>query len=165
MGRFASPTNYEFLPNYECMPPRIARFVIRSKFVIRRKVAKQLWFLFLRLLRCFTSPGWLARGITRAAIRSYSDQVSPFGHRRIKGCSPPPRRVSPARHVLHRPTVPRHPPYALCVPRHKVSGSRTCCSMFLPLIQFSIFHPSSTLSEPPLLPETRSAEDQGTPEN
>ena len=39
--------------------------------------------------------------------------VSPFGHPRIKGCSPPPRGVSPARHVLHRRLKPRHPPYAL----------------------------------------------------
>ena len=68
-------------------------------------------FLFLRLLRCFTSAGTLS-----ALLRNYRvlrDRVSPFGHPRIKGCSPPPRGVSPARHVLHRRPNPRHPPYAL----------------------------------------------------
>ena len=39
--------------------------------------------------------------------------VSPFGHLRIKGCSAPPRSVSPPRCVLHRLLKPRHPPYAL----------------------------------------------------
>ena len=57
---------------------------------------------------------------SRSYIPSYSldfavlpRRVSPFGHRRIKGCSPPPRRLSQARHVLHRRSKPRHPPYAL----------------------------------------------------
>jgi len=39
--------------------------------------------------------------------------VSPFGNLRIKGCSAPPRSVSPPRYVLHRLLKPRHPPYAL----------------------------------------------------
>ena len=47
------------------------------------------------------------------AHRVLRDGVFPFGHPRIKGCSPPPRGVSPARHVLHRRSNPRHPPYAL----------------------------------------------------
>ena len=42
--------------------------------------------------------------------------ISPFGHRRIKGCSPPPRRLSQARYVLHRHLKPRHPPYTLNTP-------------------------------------------------
>ena len=40
-------------------------------------------------------------------------RVSPFGNLRIKGCSAPPRSVSPPRCVLHRHFESRHPPYAL----------------------------------------------------
>jgi len=53
-------------------------------------------FLFLRLLRCFTSAGTRALGHPRLRSDSTSDQVSPFGHLRIKGCLPPPRSFSQA---------------------------------------------------------------------
>lgn len=71
------------------------------------------FFLFLLLLRCFTSEGSHIAVFTRRVIEYYLDRVSPFGHRRIKGCSPPPRRLSQARYVLHRFQEPRHPPCAL----------------------------------------------------
>ena len=58
-------------------------------------------FLFLGLLECFTSPGSLSDKIGITA--HYCNGVAPFGHRRIKGCSTPPRRISPSRRVLHRP--------------------------------------------------------------
>ena len=41
------------------------------------------------------------------------ERVSPFGHRRITGCSAPHRRLSQPCHVLHRLFKPRHPPFAL----------------------------------------------------
>src|ERR687889_2189724 len=71
-------------------------------------------FLFLRVLRCFTSPRYLPHpmysdtGNTTSLvlgfpIRTPSDQ-------RSVGSSP--RHIA-ASHVLHRPLMPRHPPCAL----------------------------------------------------
>ena len=71
-------------------------------------------FLFLRVLRCFSSPGSLDRPMDSVC----RDGVSP-----PPGCpirSPLDRRlpaapqgVSSRGHVLHRPQTPRHPPCAL----------------------------------------------------
>ena len=86
-------------------------------------------FLFLRVLKCFTSPGALP-GLHRD-LRGLHGGVSPFGHRRIKGCSAPPRRLSQLRHVLHRLSKPRHPPYTLNFPlRSKSSFESGECFYF-----------------------------------
>src|SRR5256885_1521742 len=69
-------------------------------------------FLFLRVLRCFSSPG-LPRACARSSV------LRPMGlpHSEILGsqlvCSSP--RLIAAYHVLHRLPVPRHPPCALTV--------------------------------------------------
>ena len=67
-------------------------------------------FLFLRVLRCFSSPGLLsdksefqAFSLTGFPIRKSADQKDI--------CSSP--RLIAAYHVLHRLWEPRHPPYAL----------------------------------------------------
>ena len=71
-------------------------------------------FLFLRLLRCFSSPGslfltlWIGVRITEVcSVR--------FPHSEISGsmgiCPSP--KLFAAYHVFHRLLVPRHPPYAL----------------------------------------------------
>ena len=55
-------------------------------------------FLFLRLLRCFNSPGYLLHPMysgTNDCGLTHS-RVSPFGHPRIKGWLPPPRGLSQA---------------------------------------------------------------------
>ena len=69
-------------------------------------------FLFLRLLRCFTSAGALPAFAgypefigTGFPIRKPPDQ-------RLLTTSP---KISPARGVLHRLCMPRHPPYALII--------------------------------------------------
>ncbi len=50
------------------------------------------FFLFLRVLRCFTSPRSLRRPMYSVdGHRCFIDGVSPFGHSRITGCLPPPR--------------------------------------------------------------------------
>ena len=86
--------------------------------------------------------------------------VSPFGHLRIKGCSPPPRSLSQARHVLHRFSKPRHPPYALfsstqinthssliwthcSVPRNKPAIRN---ALLLLNFQYAVFHPQVSVS-------------------
>ena len=55
----------------------------------------------------FTLRGWMQD------IYLFDRWVSPFGNLRIKVCLATPRSVSHAYCVLHRSSVPRHPPYAL----------------------------------------------------
>ncbi len=50
----------------------------------------------------FYFPGYALYVIITQNYQVILDRVSPFGHLRIKGCSAPPRSVSPPRHVLHR---------------------------------------------------------------
>lgn len=71
-----------------------------------------LCFLFLQVLRCFTSLGSHIESqvLYHAGL---PHEVSPFGHLRIKGYKAPPRSLSQPYHVLHRFLKPRHPPYAL----------------------------------------------------
>ena len=67
------------------------------------------YFLFLRVLRCFSSPRSLS------ALRCDGIASAGFPHSDIRGsrdiCSSP--RLFAACHVLHRLQEPRHPPYAL----------------------------------------------------
>ena len=71
-------------------------------------------FLFLRLLRCFSSPGSppIRYGLAYRILEVCS---SGFPHSEISGsldiCSSP--KLFAAYHVFHRLLVPRHPPYAL----------------------------------------------------
>ena len=68
--------------------------------------------LFLRVLRCFTSPGSLhAGGTPRIPVQNW--RVSLFGYLRIKGYKPPPRSFSQVSRVLHSRPRPRHPPCTL----------------------------------------------------
>ena len=61
-------------------------------------------FLFLRVLRCFTSPGVALKPyfIQTPVLRHYSERVSPFGNPRIKACLPLPG----AYRSLPRPSSP-----------------------------------------------------------
>ena len=68
-------------------------------------------FLFLRVLRCFSSPGWppvLLQNITIA--RDGLSHSGTCGSIRI--CQSP--QIFAACHALLRLREPRHPPYALC---------------------------------------------------
>ena len=71
----------------------------------RRYSGNHYCFLFLRLLRCFSSPGWPHS--CECSIR--------LPHSEIRGskpiCSSP--QLIAALHVLHRRSMPRHPPCAL----------------------------------------------------
>ena len=74
-------------------------------------------FLFLQLLRCFTSLGLLHfwwPGITLVGLP----------HSEISGSkrsSRSPKHIA-GRHVLHRLSVPRHPPCALNILLNKIIG-------------------------------------------
>ena len=82
-------------------------------------------FLFLRLLRCFSSPGsYLDVSVHQVplltlwiGVRILEVCSSGFPHSDISGssdiCSSP--KLFAAYHVFHRLLVPRHPPYALFI--------------------------------------------------
>ena len=69
----------------------------------RHYLRNRFYFLFLRVLRCFSSPG-SPRVLARC--RDRSRRVSPFGHPRVTGHLP----LTAAFRSLSRP---RHPPCAL----------------------------------------------------
>jgi hypothetical protein len=90
-------------------------------FPVRSPLLREC-FLFLEVLRCFSSPGSLRRPMDSAA----GDPASPGSGcpiRRSSAHSLPatPRGVSSPGHVLHRPQTPRHPPCALPTD-HRVRG-------------------------------------------
>ena len=79
-------------------------------------VARHYWgnhvcFLFLEVLRCFSSLGWRHRPVPTAAVL----QTAGLSHSEIPGseviCTYP--GLIAAYHVLHRLHEPRHPPCAL----------------------------------------------------
>ena len=85
----------------------------------RRYWGNRFYFLFLRVLRCFSSPRW--RPLNRGR-RDRSRRVAPFGNPRIKGHLPLPA----AYRSLSRPSSP---------PRAKASPMRP---WYVPLSFFSI---------------------------
>ena len=79
--------------------PRFGLFRFRSPLL-----TESILFLFLRLLRCFTSPGvaTLSLCIQERTMRYYSHQVTPFGNLRINAYLPLPE----AYRSLSRPSSP-----------------------------------------------------------
>ena len=80
----------------------------------RRYLENRCFFLFLRLLRCFSSPGCLLHGYL-FTMRYPGIAPGEFPHSDICGstvvCTYP--QLFAACRVLRRLLVPRHPPYAL----------------------------------------------------
>ena len=98
----------------ECPQPQEQALGLASFPFARRYLGNRCFFLFLRVLRCFSSP--------RSLLMSYAFThgylcitTGEFPHSEICGsmdiCSSP--QLFAACHVLHRLPVPRHPPYAL----------------------------------------------------
>ena len=88
---------------------RFGLFPFRSPLL-----GEYLRFLFLRVLRCFTSPG-IAPSTYEFSARSYGITRTGLPHSGISGskavCASP-KRIAAYR-VLHRHLTPSHPPYAL----------------------------------------------------
>ena len=90
--------------------PRFGLFRFRSPLL-----TESILFIFLRLLRCFTSAGvaqpflCVRKGVTQRYLR----RVAPFGNLRVlmRICRSP--KLIAAYHVLLRLTMPRHPLIAL----------------------------------------------------
>ena len=118
-------------PNPMC----ITTHGLGSSYFARHYFRNRFLFLFLWVLRCFSSPrSLLIHYFTHVWITSILLLVE-FPHSEIYGlvdiCSYP--QLIAAYHVLHRLLMPRHSPYALC--------SLTLFSFrFSSSSQFSLFH-------------------------
>ena len=114
------------------------------------------YFLFLRVLRCFSSPGWLS-------FEWYSFRVPGCPIRKSSVislvCSLP--KLIAAYHVLHRLLVPRHPPCALIRFKYRVyiivvlsvdDWTTPCCFLkriteVIPLIFFVYFRTTTLITK------------------
>ena len=98
----------------ECPQPHGRIHGLASFPFARRYSGNRCFFLFLRVLRCFSSPGCLLHGYV-FTVRRPGITLSGFPHSDICGltdiCSSP--QLFAACHVLLRLPVPRHSPCAL----------------------------------------------------
>ena len=105
------------LVTYAVRTPECSHSGLGSFPFARRYSGNHCCFLFLRLLRCFSSPGSLCTPIQLAPVQCTvtEDFSAGFPHSDICGsmdmCSSP--QLFAAYHVFHRLLVPRHPPCAL----------------------------------------------------
>ena len=106
---------------FQTLPVRVSWPLAWSAFA-RRYLRSRCCCPFLRLLRCFSSPG-----SPHAAMDSPHDTAKSGGlpHSEIRGSTGarPSPRLFAACHVLHRLSVPRHSPDALIVPRPRPTPS------------------------------------------
>ena len=111
------PFSYQLQINYAVLTPKDKSSGLGSFPFARRYSGNRCFFLFLRLLRCFSSPGSLRMTIGIAPFHHTVTEVcsAGFPHSDICGsmdiCSSP--QLFAAYHVFHRLLVPRHPPCAL----------------------------------------------------
>ena len=112
---FSKTVRLSFLnPKRWSSTPKDKSFGLASFPFARRYLGNRCFFLFLRVLRCFSSPGYLlyTYGFSIGYIRI---TVCGLPHSDIHGsmdmCSSP--WLIAACHVLLRLLVPRHPPCAL----------------------------------------------------
>ena len=108
------PFSYQLQINYAVLTPKDKSSGLGSFPFARRYSGNRCFFLFLRVLRCFSSPGCLLHGYV-FTVRRPGITLSGFPHSDICGltdiCSSP--QLFAACHVLLRLPVPRHPPCAL----------------------------------------------------
>ena len=110
---FPIPFHFNYIPNIAALQPRCCRNNngLGCSLFARHYWGNHFCFLFLRVLRCFSSPGWppaLRRDITLA--RDGLSHSGTCGSIRI--CQSP--QIFAACRALPRLREPRHPPYALC---------------------------------------------------
>ena len=104
----------------------------------RRYLGNRFFFLFLRVLRCFSSPGVPLHTyfIEYAVLEGCSSR---FPHSEISGSKPicdSPKHIG-AYPVLHRLLVPRHSPYAL---NNLTLLFRLSTNNYLYILQFVVFN-------------------------
>jgi hypothetical protein len=82
-------------PHWAPRPRRTRSVGLACSRFARRYYGNRCCFLFLRVLRCFTSPGWLPPPMYSATDdKVLTCQVSPFGNPRIKAWLAAPRGLS-----------------------------------------------------------------------
>ena len=117
-GRTFQTAQLPFInPHVEAPQPRnhLSNFGLGCSAFARHYLRNHYCFLFLRVLRCFSSP----RSPHVAMYSPHDDKALPLPGFPIRTSpdqslfngSP---RLFAAYHVLHRLSLPRHPPYALC---------------------------------------------------
>ena len=121
---------YSLLSVRSCNPTGLSRWFRLLRF---RSPLLAESFLFLRVLRCFSSPGSLRLAMCSPAGDAGLPRAG-FPHSDIAGS--PSAHDSPTLfavcHVLLRPLTPRHPPSAFC--RLSTSAeTATAFGFFLPL--------------------------------
>ena len=132
--------------------PKNKSFGLGSFPFARRYLGNRCFFLFLELLRCFSSPRFL---LTPYRFRCGYLHITAggFPHSDICGssdiCSSP--QLIAACHVLRRLPVPRHPPYALSnltnqVPAVAIGRSFFTIVNLVKCLVFSVHHRSITLA-------------------
>ena len=113
MVQFSKRFHFTYIFNIEVLQPHICRnkYGLGSSLFDRLYLGNHYCFLFLRLLRCFSSPG------SPPASRISQLHWDGFPHSEIIGstviCTSP--KLIAAYRVLHRLWEPRHPPYALII--------------------------------------------------
>ena len=108
--------------------PECTHSGLGSSAFARRYLRNRCFFLFLRVLRCFSSPGSLLYTYV-FSIRYLNITSGAFPHSDIRGstvvCTSP--QLFAAYHVLLRLLLPRHSPYALtCLTSLLVHLRRYC---------------------------------------
>ena len=97
----------------QSVTPECTHSGLGSSAFARRYLQNRVFFLFLRVLRCFSSPGSLPYVMDwRMDTWGLLMWVSPFRNLRINGYLLLPKLIA-AYHVFLRLLVPRHPPCAL----------------------------------------------------
>ena len=109
------PFHYHTSHLLRSITPERTRSGLGSFHFARRYFGNRVFFLFLALLRCFSSGGSLDIPILKFSITYLSMNPGEFPHSEISGsmliCSSP--KLIAAYHVFHRLPVPRHSPCAL----------------------------------------------------
>ena len=109
------PFSYQLQINNAVLTPQDKSSGLGSFPFARRYSGNRCFFLFLRVLRCFSSGGSLDAPILNFSATYLSMNSSEFPHSEISGsmliCSSP--KLIAAYHVFHRLPVPRHSPCAL----------------------------------------------------
>ena len=116
MAELSNSLHLRYCIHVVCPQPQRSKLHWFGLFRVRSPLLTESnFFLFLRVLRCFSSPGYLLIGYV-FTYGYLSLTLSAFPHSEICGlsdiCSCP--QLIAACHVLLRLLVPRHPPCALC---------------------------------------------------
>ena len=128
------PTSFDFVirvPHRGPYPVDIATYGFASSAFARHYSRNLGWFLFLRVLRCFSSPGSLRNAMdSRYVLRFFAVGVSPFGNLRIEAYL----QLPAAYRSLSRPSsAPDAKAFTLCSYSLELSikSFDLCCSLEL----------------------------------